>query len=152
MREKEPDPPSSDRRTLTKTLLGAGFGASAASFVYPAVQFMIPPEIGEAPVNEVVAGKVSEFGPNVGRIFKFGSRPGIVVRTASGEWRAYSAVCTHLNCTVQYDSDERYIWCACHNARFDPDTGAVAGGPPPRGLDQFDVNIRGDDVVVTRRA
>ena len=52
-----------------------------------------------------MAGKVGELKPNSGKIFRFGSRPGLLIRTASGEYRAISATCTHLGCTVQYRGD-----------------------------------------------
>ncbi|HEY7616817.1 MAG TPA: Rieske (2Fe-2S) protein, partial [Terriglobales bacterium] len=80
-----------------------------------------------------------------------GNKPGILIRTAQDEWRAFSAVCTHLNCTVQFQDETQQIWCACHNGLFDLN-GNVVGGPPPRRLDEFAVNLRGDDIVVSRRA
>ena len=84
-----------------------------------------------------------------GKIFKFGSTPGILIQTAEGEYRALSAICTHLDCTVQFRSDENLIWCACHNGRYDLN-GKNISGPPPRPLEEFQVNVRGDDVVVSR--
>jgi Rieske Fe-S protein len=89
--------------------------------------------------------------PNTGQIFKFGSRPGILVRTSAGDLRAFSAVCTHLNCTVQYRSDLSEIWCACHNGHYDLNGKNVAG-PPPRPLDAFVVNVRGAQIVVSKSA
>jgi len=139
------------RRTWIQALLGSGFLGSIASFLYPAIRFMMPPEIAVPAIDEVVAGRVEDFLPNTGRIFKFGNRPGLLVLTEVGEWRAFSAVCTHLNCTVQYQQDTHQIWCACHNGFFDLN-GRVAGGPPPRPLDQFIVNIRDGEVVVSRRS
>jgi Rieske Fe-S protein len=97
----------------------------------------------------VVAAKVSELRPNQGKIFKFGSKPGILVQTPAGEYRAFSAVCTHLDCTVQYSIGEKLIWCACHNGRYDL-TGKNISGPPPRPLEPFTVNVRGDEIVVSR--
>jgi Rieske Fe-S protein len=99
----------------------------------------------------VVAAKVAELKRNTGKIFKFGSRPALLVRTADGEFKAYSAVCTHLNCTVQYREDLRQIWCACHNGLYDLE-GRNVSGPPPRPLETFKVNVQGEDVVVTRSA
>ena len=144
-------PEDQGRRAWIRALLGTGFTASIVSFLYPAFKFMMPPPVAESAVNEVLAAKVDDMKPNSARIFKFGNRPGLLVRTETGEWRALSAVCTHLNCTVQYRHETRQVWCACHNGLFDL-TGKVIGGPPPKPLEEFTVNIRGDDVVVTRRA
>ena len=71
------------------------------------------------------------------------------LRTPEGELRAFSARCPHLNCTVQYDSDQRQIVCACHGGVFDLNGKNIAG-PPPKPLTAYNVNIRGDEVIVSR--
>jgi Rieske Fe-S protein len=82
---------------------------------------------------------------------RFGSRPVLLIRTSDTEWRAFDGTCTHLNCTVQYQQEGRQIWCACHNGFYDLN-GKVVSGPPPRALAQYEVNVRGDDVVITKRS
>jgi cytochrome b6-f complex iron-sulfur subunit len=139
------------RRNLLRWLLGGGLSASLISFLYPAFKFMNPPDIPEAAVNEAPAGKVQDLKPNTGKIVKFGSLPVLLVRTSETEWRAFSGVCTHLNCTVQYKESSHQIWCACHNGLYNLN-GQVVSGPPPRPLDQYSVHIRGDEVVVSRKA
>ena len=139
------------RRNVLRWLLGGGFSASLIYFFYPAFKFMSPPNIPEASVNEAAAGKVRDFKPNSGRIVKFGSLPVLLVRTTESEWRAFSAVCTHLNCTVQYQEANRQIWCACHNGLYNLN-GQVVSGPPPRPLEEYSVHVRGDEVVIARRA
>lgn len=138
------------RRTLLRWLLGGGLTASVLSFVYPAIKFMNPPAIPEASTNEVSAGKVDGFKPNSGRIVKFGSRPALLIRVNESEWRAYSGICTHLNCTVQFQESTRQIWCACHNGYYDLN-GKVVSGPPPRPLEEYAVRIRGEEIVITRQ-
>ena len=114
---------------------------------------MLPACPIEPATTSVVATTLAALRPNSGMLFKFGSRPGIVVRTVEGEVRAFSAVCTHLDCTVQFKSDTAQLWCACHNGTYDL-SGAVVSGPPPRGLERFVVNVRcetgQEDVVVSR--
>ncbi len=138
------------RRSLIDYLFYSSIGATRLSILYPIVQFLIPPALSEAQQNNVLAGSVKELKTNSARIFKFGSRPGILVRTSAGEYRAFSAVCTHLNCTVQYREDLQHIWCACHGGQFDLN-GMNVAGPPPRPLDQYAVNLAGDDIVVSRK-
>ncbi len=139
------------RRAIIRWLLGGGFTASIVSFLYPAIRFMDPPEVPEASVNEVSGGKVQDLKLNAGKIVKFGSRPALLVRTGETEFRAFSAICTHLNCTVQYQDDRRQIWCACHNGTYDLN-GKVVSGPPPAPLEEYAVRVRGDEVVISRRA
>ena len=127
--------------------------STAVAIAYPVSQFLIPPASGEPATQTASAGSAAALKPNSGAIFKFGSKPGIVVRTADGEIRAFSAVCTHLDCTVQFKSDTSQLWCACHNGTYDM-AGNVVSGPPPRALEKFVVTLRGEpgdeEIVVSR--
>ncbi|MBI2835219.1 MAG: Rieske 2Fe-2S domain-containing protein [Acidobacteria bacterium] len=142
-----------ERRKFLDMLLATGFVSTILAFVYPVWRYLIPPATGEPTIASVVAAKASELKPNSGVIFKFGGKPGILVRTPEGELRAFSAICTHLDCTVQYKGDTSQLWCACHNGIYDLGGNNVAG-PPPRPLEKFVVNLRGEpgneDVVVSR--
>ncbi len=139
------------RRGFLAVLLGSGLVAVLGSILYPIFRFVIPPKVAESQEASVVAAKVGDLVPNSGRTFKFGSRPGILVRTPAGEYRAFSAICTHLQCTVQYRDDFQGIWCACHNGRYDL-SGRNVAGPPPRPLEMYDVAIRGQEIVVSKRS
>jgi cytochrome b6-f complex iron-sulfur subunit len=142
-----------DRRRFLDALLTVGFVSTAAAIAYPVGRYLVPPDSGEPITASVVAGRVKALRPNSGAIFKFGSKPGIVVRTGDGDVRAFSAVCSHLDCTVQFKSDTSQLWCACHNGTYDLG-GNVVSGPPPRGLEKFVVNLRGEgddaEIVVSR--
>ena len=137
------------RRKLINILLGSGIATTFDAVLFPIVNCLIPPRIREAVQSSVVAGKVGELQPNSGKIFKFGRKPGILVMNQQGEYRAFSAVCTHLECTVQYRSDFKHIWCACHNGHFDL-AGKNISGPPPRPLEAFKVDIKGEDIIVSK--
>ena len=131
-------------------LLGGGLFASALSFIYPVLRYLVPPRLTDMGGDTVVAGKVGELRPNNGKIFRFGSRPGLLMLGSDGQYRALSATCTHLSCTVQYRGDLRQVWCACHNGMYDL-AGRNLSGPPPRALEQYDVHVRGDEIIVSRR-
>lgn len=139
------------RRSFVDYFLGGGVLAMLGSIFFPVLKYIMPPPIPQAVQNDVVAGKVGELAPNAGKVFRFGNKPGILVRTPEGDYRAFSAVCTHLQCTVQYRDDFKHIWCACHNGHFDL-TGRNIEGPPPRPLEEYRVEIRGEEVVVIRKA
>ena len=138
-----------DRRGFLDGLLATGFIATIGAMVYPVWRYLMPPAFAEPATQSVVAAQASQLAPNSGVLFKFGSKPGIVVRTPDGELQAFSAVCTHLDCTVQYKTDTSQLWCACHNGIYDL-AGNVVSGPPPRPLERLVVNQRGEDVVVSR--
>jgi Rieske Fe-S protein len=141
--------PAEPRRSLVRWLLGSGFVISLSSFIYPVIRFLNPPPVSEAAVNEVVAGKVADLRPNSGTIVRFGDTPVLLIRVSQTEWRALSAVCTHLSCIVQYQPERTRIGCACHNGVYNLQ-GQVVAGPPPRPLKLYAVHIREDDVVITQ--
>ena len=147
-----PQPRAEDagRRRFVNILLGTGLLASAASFLYPVLRYLVPPKLPDLGGDAVLAAKVSELKPNSAKTFRFGTRPGLLVETAPGEYHAMSATCTHLGCTVQYRPDLREIWCACHNGMYDLN-GRNISGPPPRPLEAFEVQVRGDVIFVRRK-
>jgi len=138
------------RRRFVEVLLGSGLIASVVSFIYPVLRYLVPPAVSNLGEDEIVACKVGELKPNSSKIFRFGTRPGLLLLTADGQYRALSAVCTHLGCTVQYRNDTHQIWCACHNGLYDLN-GRNISGPPPRPLEDFVVHVRGAEVVVSRK-
>jgi len=143
-------PAQPSKRSFLNVLLGAWAAAFAASVVYPVFRYLIPPRLaGPTTASVKLPIKASEVKINSGTIFKFGQKPGILIRTEQGEFKALSAVCTHLDCTVQYKSDSQQIWCACHNGLYDL-RGRNVSGPPPRPLEEFQVNEEGDTLVVSK--
>jgi Rieske Fe-S protein len=139
---------NSARRRLIKVLLGGGFAASAVSFLYPVLRYLVPPSAAQSSVESTVAAHVGELKPNTGKIFAFRSRPALLILTNDGNYHALSAVCTHLGCTVQYRPDLREIWCPCHNGIYSIN-GQNISGPPPRPLAAYEVHVRGNDIVVS---
>jgi len=138
-----------NRRNFISLVLSGSLLTLAVSIFYPIIKFIFPPKQAEAVTTNVVAGKVGELTPNSGKIFKFGNQPGILIDTPDGELRAFTAICTHLGCTVQYRSDFEHIWCACHNGHYDL-FGKNISGPPPRPLEQYKVNIVGENIIVSK--
>jgi len=142
---------NSTRRNFLNWFLGTTAGAFAISVIYPVSRYLIPPQVEESTARTVtLAIKPQEVKPNSGQIFRFGIQPAILVKTPTGELKAFSASCTHLACIVQYRSDISHIWCACHNGHFDLN-GKNVEGPPPRPLEEYVVNVRVDQIVVSKR-
>jgi Rieske Fe-S protein len=104
-----------DRRRWLKSLLGGGIGASILSFLYPILSFVLPPPTQGSGAESQEVGQGDELKSNSGIVFQFGTQPALLVRTPEGELRAFSALCTHLGCTVSYEPDSKVIWCPCHN-------------------------------------
>ncbi len=66
----------------------------------------------------------------------------ILVRAADGQYYAYEQQCTHLTCPVYYAKEADRLECPCHEGGFDVHTGGVLYGPPPRPLDQVQIEVR----------
>jgi cytochrome b6-f complex iron-sulfur subunit len=147
----ERDAQQENRRDFLKYILGGGLLAWLAAVLYPVFAFLNPPRQAEVQVTSVKAGKVGAIEKGSGTIIKFGNKPVILIRNAAGDFRAFSATCTHLDCTVQFRNDMGLIWCACHNGRYDLNGRNVAG-PPPRPLDEYRVVIQGEDVFISKQA
>ncbi len=140
---------SPGRRSFLGKFLSLSVGTLAAAVFYPVIRFMSPPRVEEDVSTRVLAGKISEVQKEGWKIFPFGADPGILVEKVPGEFRAFSATCTHLQCTVQFDKSAHRIWCACHNGFYDLE-GRNISGPPPRPLTPYTVEVSGDDIYVSR--
>lgn len=122
--------------------MALGNGAIAIkSFAFPAKPLEGVHAVGL--VSEVPVGGMKQF------VIKGALEvPYILIHLAENEWRAFEQKCTHLSCAVRYRADLNQIECPCHKGYFDPDTGVVLHGPPPRPLPRLDVEVKGDQVFV----
>jgi len=143
--------PDESKRNFLKYILGGSLIAWLGSILYPLFAYMKPPKQAEVEVSSVKVGKLEDIPKDSGQIVKFGSKPVILIRTAAGELKAFSATCTHLDCTVQFRKDMGLIWCACHNGRYDLNGRNIAG-PPPRPLTPYRIVMQGDEVFISKEA
>lgn len=72
----------------------------------------------------------------------------VITQPASGEFKAFSAVCTHMGCIVA-DVSDGTINCGCHGSQYDIATGAVKRGPATRPLAPKSVKVSADGITVT---
>lgn len=145
------------RRRFVNWFLGTSVGALAVAVLYPVIRYLTPPATVEAAGSQVEVGLSNDpdFVSKGYTITRLGGEPVIVVRAGESDFRALAATCTHLACIVEYRKDRNLIWCNCHDGRFNL-TGQVVGGPPPRPLEVFAVNLVSTDspgvhkIVVSR--
>ena len=150
--DSQPEPPIS-RRVFVRTGIAVAGACYAAALGYPVYQYLATASQKadtEAAVKEVTLNDVDKLPPASALVFKFGGRPALLIHLTDGSWVALSAVCTHLGCTVQYDSTHNRIFCACHGGIYDAATGANISGPPPKPLTPFHVVVSQGKAVVSR--
>ena len=100
----------------------------------------------EASDRQAIA-RTSEVRPGAALEFEdSGGNPAVLVRLRSGNFVAYSALCTHEGCAVAYSNGQ--LACPCHGSIFDPANNArVVNGPAQRPLPKIPIEVRGGDVV-----
>jgi cytochrome b6-f complex iron-sulfur subunit len=101
------------------------------------------PRVGDPGVQ--IAGPVERFEP--GSVTPFADGKFYLARLEDGGFLAVHRKCTHLGCSVPWNSDELRFSCPCHASAFDIH-GDVINAPAPRPLDLFPVTIENGVVIV----
>jgi len=152
-----PDAPSTEsvprttRRRFVQRLVGFSVVTTVGGVLVPILGYLYPParrQIND--VGRVLVGTVKDFPPNTGKVVSVADKPVMVVNTPAGGLRVFSAICTHLGCIVFWNQQKQVIQSPCHDGRFNPVTGAVISGPPPRPLPAYEFEIVKDQVYVGR--
>jgi Rieske Fe-S protein len=99
---------------------------------------------GAKPVGTVL-GAASEIPVGGGTIYK--AAKVVVTQPARGQYKAFSAVCTHAGC-IMSEVANGTIDCPCHGGQFKITNGAVVAGPPPSPLPAQSVKIVNGQVVL----
>ena len=116
--------------------------------LFVVIKYLIPPNLRESMLNAVFAAKVSEITVTNYKIVRFNKRPVILIRTEAGEIKAFSAVCTHLGCVVDFEPENRRFHCNCHDSMYDLD-GKNYAGPAKLPLAPFKVDVKGSDITIS---
>jgi cytochrome b6-f complex iron-sulfur subunit len=143
----------SGRRGFLKLTLGAVGACYAAAIGYPVYRYLSSPAeaaAAMAAVKEVSLPDAGRLAAGSALMFKFGTRPALLIHHTDGSWVALDAVCTHLGCTVEFNPAKHRITCACHGGEYDPQTGRNLAGPPPRPLRTYVVKVESANVLVSR--
>ncbi len=141
----EISPSSLSRRNFLK-IAWAFFGGVVAIETAGVFLAYLQPRLAEGEFGSVItAGLVDDFPPNSvthipnGRFY--------IVRIGDGGFIAVYHRCTHLGCTVPWDSTAQKFVCPCHNSQFDQQ-GTVENPPAPRPLDLFALTIENGEIKV----
>ncbi|MSN25373.1 MAG: Rieske 2Fe-2S domain-containing protein [Geobacter sp.] len=136
---------NSGRRTFLGICL-AGLGAlTAAAVGWPLFRYLAPR------TNKESAGKVvipeAEVKAGEAKFFEYAGSSAVLLRKQDGSLIAFSAICTHLGCIVQWEKDKQDFLCPCHGGHYNSD-GAVTAGPPPKPLPRIPFSVAGGNITV----
>ena len=122
---------------------GAGGGAGATTAPAASAASSSPGSTGGAASGALAA--TSDIPVGGGKIFD--TQLVVVTQPSAGEFKAFSAVCTHMGCTVNQIADGR-IDCPCHGSEYSIKNGAVLAGPAPKPLPAKQIKISGDSIFL----
>jgi len=144
-----------DRRTVIRNVGAAGVGVVGAATLAAcggSDKTSTTPAPAPAPASKPAAAggssdaiKVADIPVGGGKVFD--ATKVVVTQPKAGEFKAFSAVCTHKGCTVGSVADGK-IKCPCHGSMYDMTTGKVVGGPAPAPLASKKVTVSGDSLTV----
>jgi cytochrome b6-f complex iron-sulfur subunit len=133
----------SRRKLIGYVWIGAG-AVVIGELIFGTFAFLWPRRKERKEEKVFIAGKVGDF--RAGEVVSFRKERVFVERSEQG-FLAFSAVCTHLNCMVNWNEMLKKFECPCHGAKFNR-YGEVLEGPPPRPLDLLKLQIVEDKVVI----
>lgn len=128
---------NSNRRTFLGICL-AGLSALIAVVAgWPVIKYLSPSDRSEKEKKLSIPEKELTEGA---KFLEFAGTAAVLIRKKGGEVVAFSAVCTHLGCIVQWENDKQSLLCPCHGGRFNAE-GVVIAGPPPKPLPKIPVTV-----------
>jgi Rieske Fe-S protein len=121
----------------------ANGGTAPAAPATPAAPAASTPAAAGNGANALAA--TSEIPVGSGKVFT--PEKVVVTQPVSGDFKAFSAVCTHMGCIVNQVSDGT-IDCPCHGSQFSIKDGSVVGGPAPSPLAAEAIKVSGDRIIL----
>ncbi|MEW6029634.1 MAG: ubiquinol-cytochrome c reductase iron-sulfur subunit [Chloroflexota bacterium] len=123
-----------------------GLATLGAAWLGTLLQWRLFPSASAAQEAQPVSFPLADLPVGGTKAITYGGVPALVMRTPES-LRAFSLICTHLGCTVQWQANKKEFYCPCHDGRFD-EFGDVLAGPPPIPLEQIPVRVEGETVTV----
>lgn len=140
--------PKNSRRDFLSRILAAWGTLTSLPFIYGVARYVYPPIKKEGIADSIIAAGVTELPINTAKIVRFNKQPVILVHTAQGQFKSFTATCTHLGCIIEYRSEDERFHCNCHGSIFDLN-GKNVGGPAPAPLLPIKTSLKDSQVVLS---
>lgn len=136
------------RKALTSALAVSGTIALAACT--PEVSNLTDPtpsQEASVPSEPIEVCLTGDIPVGSGKRFTVLETPILITQPRAGEFRAFSAVCTHAGFVMSAVADST-ITCDNHGAQYSAEDGSVTKGPAPRALGKISLTVEGDKILV----
>lgn len=141
-----------ERRTVVLAVGAAGAaaaltacGGSNGSGGAESVEQQQPGSDGAGGAGGAVLAKTADIPEGGGVVFA--AQKVVVTQPTAGQFKAFSATCTHQGCAVK-DVTDNVITCPCHNSTFDAATGSPTAGPATQPLPPREISVEGDSITL----
>jgi len=136
---------SKQRRKVLFTILGGIGTLIGIALTWPVFRFLAPRERGDNNEKTFISSELVKLGK--AHFFQFHGKAAVVIQLSPVNFVALSAVCTHLGCIVAWQEQAKEFLCPCHGGRFSAE-GKVLGGPPPKPLETYDVELKEGQLII----
>lgn len=154
------------RRAFLKVGVGALGAGLATVVVAPALRALLWPLASDVEVTSggddfVIVGRRKQFGAKPVKVDIYADRVDAWNRTKNvkigsawvvereGTLHAFSTVCPHLGCAIDYDAEAEKFKCPCHDSAFGLD-GSHEDGPSPRAMDALELEEQEGELLAIR--
>lgn len=148
-----------DRRKFMTVVTASIAALISAAMGIPAIAYIIGPSLSRTDKNWLRLGSAKKIELGTPTLFRtkvqrqsgwITSEEQISVYIFTDDGRTFIAlsnICTHLGCRVRWIAENEQFFCPCHAGIFDK-VGNVVSGPPPRPLDQYEIQVLEDEIKI----
>lgn len=138
---------TSEQQSATSQQSSQGTSQSASQSQTPTQSTSQTTTQLQTPTGYFLVAPMSALNGKTSAYFNHPTQGLSLLLSVGGQWKAFSATCTHQPCTVQFSGSQ--IQCPCHGGVFDPTNGSVTSGPPPTRLPEFGVMFQNNNMYVS---
>jgi len=137
------------RDFLSTAAMTVGLAVSLGVAAIYSLKYLVPAK-KEVKYVDVLVGNLSGLPDGASLEFVDGLGKKAILINNKGNLSAFSKICTHLGCEVEWEAEKKVFFCPCHHGYFDA-SGKNIAGPPPRPLDKYKVTVKDGNIYVSVR-
>ena len=144
-----PDEKMTRRDFFSTAAMTVGLVLSIGTAAIYSLKYLVPAK-RKIKFVDVLVGNIKQLPDGSSLEFIDGLGKKAILINDKGTLSAFSKICTHLGCEVEWQADKKQFFCPCHKGYFDA-SGKNIAGPPPRPLDAYKVTVKDGNVYVSVR-